>query len=110
MATDPLEPEPGDLDLGRDRWLRWLSLSNDAAEVAGIPPTDRFGALVLHRNPTTGERCMGGVRFPSETQRLVDPHSATWTVESWEPLTLSPSLLHSCGDHGFVRAGRWVAA
>lgn len=34
-----------------------------------------------------------------------------WTVESLEPLTLSPSLLcRVCGCHGFIREGRWVPA
>ncbi|MGZ6376665.1 MAG: hypothetical protein ACXWPI_18345 [Ktedonobacterales bacterium] len=34
-----------------------------------------------------------------------------WTLESWEPLTISPSVLClQCGDHGFIRNGRWVSA
>ena len=34
-----------------------------------------------------------------------------WTVESTEPLTVSPSILCGlCGTHGFWRDGRWVAA
>lgn len=34
-----------------------------------------------------------------------------WNVESWDPLTLSPSiLLKTCGLHGFIRNGRWVPA
>lgn len=115
MNVDPddavPEPEPGDLGLGHDHWLRWLFWSSTAPEFAHIPPTDRFGAIILHRNPATGERCMGGVRFPSETQRAVDPRSATWDVSSWEPLTISPSVLcRRCGDHGFVRDGEWVTA
>lgn len=36
---------------------------------------------------------------------------AYWTMESETPLTLSPSLLcTACGDHGWVRAGRWEPA
>ena len=31
------------------------------------------------------------------------------TVE-WEPLTISPSVLCQCGDHGFIRNGKWVVA
>lgn len=35
----------------------------------------------------------------------------SWTVESWEPLTISPSILRKeCGLHGWIREGRWVAA
>jgi len=34
---------------------------------------------------------------------------ACWTVESEQPLTLSPSLLcRTCGHHGFIRDGKWV--
>ena len=32
-----------------------------------------------------------------------------WTVESLDPLQLSPSLLcRSCGNHGFIRGGKWI--
>jgi hypothetical protein len=34
-----------------------------------------------------------------------------WTVVQDSPLTLAPSLLCArCGDHGFIREGRWIAA
>lgn len=34
-----------------------------------------------------------------------------WTIEQFEPLTLSPSLLcRICGHHGFVRNGCWAPA
>jgi hypothetical protein len=34
-----------------------------------------------------------------------------WDVEQEEPLTISPSLLcHVCGNHGFIREGRWIPA
>ena len=34
-----------------------------------------------------------------------------WDVEHAQPLTLSPSILcRRCGRHGFIRAGKWVAA
>lgn len=33
-----------------------------------------------------------------------------WDVVQEEPLTLSPSLLCSCGHHGFIREGKWVTA
>lgn len=32
-----------------------------------------------------------------------------WTVVSLEPLHIEPSLLCSCGNHGFIRNGQWVA-
>ncbi len=47
--------------------------------------------------------------------RKVFPDNQYWAVESWEPLTVSPSLLCTpdkggCGDHGFIKQGRWVLA
>lgn len=34
-----------------------------------------------------------------------------WTLVSLEPLHLEPSLLcRACGDHGFIRDGKWVPA
>jgi hypothetical protein len=37
------------------------------------------------------------------------PARVRWTVESLDPLTLSPSLLcRWCAKHGFIRNGRWV--
>lgn len=39
-----------------------------------------------------------------------DGETRHWTVEKLDPLTLSPSLLCSCGDHGFIREGRWEVA
>lgn len=36
------------------------------------------------------------------------PAEGKWQVESWEPITLSPSLLcTACGHHGFLRNGQW---
>lgn len=37
--------------------------------------------------------------------------TAAHTLVSRDPLTIEPSLLWPCcGVHGFIRAGRWVAA
>jgi len=58
------------------------------------------------RNPE--QRCGGSV--PLDGSRWAQP-GRSWQLVSEEPLTLSPSLLCSaCGDHGFVREGRWVQA
>lgn len=70
-----------------------------------------WGAIVEHRTPA-GAECMGGyITFDGPVQREQDPGRPKWVVESREPLTLIPSLLCTqCGDHGFVREGRWVRA
>lgn len=37
--------------------------------------------------------------------------SDLWTLVSWEPLTIAPSILcGQCGDHGYIRNGRWESA
>lgn len=37
------------------------------------------------------------------------PHG--WALVKTEPLTISPSILcGSCGTHGYIRDGRWLAA
>jgi len=61
------------------------------------------GLAYWHPRTDTGATCEG----------WVPTHAAdySWTIESREPLTLSPSLLCTrCGHHGFVRGGEWVPA
>lgn len=37
------------------------------------------------------------------------PPSHTWELVSLDPLHLEPSLLcRVCGDHGFIRDGKWA--
>lgn len=46
-----------------------------------------------------------------EARAVTTEQGPKWTVESWDPLTLSPSLqCRSCAHHGFIREGRWVPA
>ncbi len=110
------------IDLGDGHTLRFIGWHPDRAIPANrdryhdIPDIERYGAIVAHFAPD-GTPCEGFVTFDTPEVRalmqtwVVPPKPPLWTVEQWEPLTLSPSLLCSaCGDHGFVRAGRWVRA
>lgn len=66
----------------------------------------------FHRHPKTNKWCGGFVPFNVETAFLT-AHSDKWEVESYDPLTLSPSIvctMPNCGHHGFIRNGRWVPA
>lgn len=64
-----------------------------------------------HPRPDGQGQCAGGGWLDLPGVAADFPESPRWTVESWEPLTLSPSLLcRGCGRHGFVRDGRWVPA
>lgn len=121
MAGDESERE---IDLGHEHFLRYLSWSPDrsipanAERYADIPDIERYGAIIRHRpgpHPDVPpERssgwCEGGLTFDNEATRRLGTSHATWTVESWDPLAISPSVLCSCGDHGFVRGGQWIPA
>ncbi len=88
------------LDLGHGVALQFTSWGDH----------DRVGYLLDHTKPD-GSVCEGGGLFDLPGVREAFPGRAVWTVESWEPLTLSPSLLCSaCGHHGFVRDGHWIPA
>jgi hypothetical protein len=101
----------GPLDLGHDHRLRWTSWAPDRdlnPQHADLPDVERFGAILWHRRGD-GHECEGSITFDGEVARQlgIEPR---WTVEAWEPLTLSPSILALCGDHGHIRGGRWVPA
>lgn len=70
----------------------------------------------IHRHATTGEWCGGYVNFdvPESQAAASRPR---WQLLNAElaSLHMEPSLLCSpdkggCGDHGFIRDGRWVSA
>lgn len=98
------------IDIGDGRWLQPINhLCEGLIGTPASTPT-LYGYIDYHSRPDTGERCEGSLR--------VCPHHIgtpgkrrLWTIDQLEPLTLSPSLLcTACGDHGFVREGRWVPA
>lgn len=109
--TRELEWTP-DLDLGDEHWLQFTSWVPDRElnpQFADLPDVERFGAVIAHRKEN-GIICQGGIVFDGEAARRTQPNQARWTVENWDPLTVSPSLLCGCGDHGFIRGGKWVRA
>lgn len=135
-----------DIDLGDDHYLtftRWepddLSANHQwlgIPEGQPLPVVEKWGATVRHYRPD-GTLCEGCITFDGEWQRRVhhinvercrregkpEPCDPCWKVESWEPLTVSPSLLcrapvydadgkkvGECNDHGFIRNGKWERA
>jgi hypothetical protein len=85
----------GDLtDLGEGHWINFT-------EHGGV----RVGLIDIHAGKD-GRLHAGGVHF--DMPEAVG--TARWTVNSMEPLDLSPSLLCSCGDHGYIKGGKWVSA
>lgn len=110
---DPFTPDKIDIDLGDGHALKYTSWKPDRdlnPQYADLADVERIGAIVSHVKPD-GSKCWSGIFFECEATRRAFPGHAVWTVESWEPLTLSPSLLcRLCNDHGFIRDGRWVRA
>lgn len=94
---------PFSLDFGNACGLTWLQ--NDREEV--------IGAIEYHLTPE-GKRCEGMISFdvPERDERYkTNPDAPTWEVQSWIPLTISPSILcRICGHHGFIREGAWISA
>jgi hypothetical protein len=100
------------IDLGHDHTLRYFAWSPDRElnpQYDGIPDEPRAGAIIEHKQPD-GSECSGAIHFNTPVTRQIMAERARWAVESWEPLTISPSVLCSCGDHGFIRDGKWVPA
>lgn len=102
-----------DIDLGNNHWIKFYGWHPDRdinPQYDGIPDIERCGAQVAHKNKE-GDWCASGIHFDTEDVRKVFSPTSLWQVISWEPLTLSPSLLcMRCGDHGFIRDGKWVIA
>lgn len=102
-----------EVDLGHGHTLRYLGWAPDRElnpQYDGIPDVERWGAVITHPHHATGQECEGMVTFDGEVQRQLEPDRPKWTVDVVEPLTLSPSILCGCGDHGYIRDGRWVPA
>lgn len=99
------------IDIGHDHFITYFEWAPDRTlnhQYEGIADEDRCGVMMYHKTPE-GRYCGGGVTFETPAMRAVH-RGPMWKVESEEPLTLSPSILCSCGDHGFIRDGRWHPA
>jgi hypothetical protein len=128
MSDDQWTP---DLVLGAGHtliWTEWLpdlDLNPQYRDVPSLQTHEHYGAIIRHpagphvkpwATDFCGEGiCEGGVVFDTATARAMHAISAiggtaVWTVQSWDPLTISPSILCECGDHGFIRGGEWIPA
>lgn len=88
------------LDLGGGRSFRFTKAYGSE---------DIVGGIESHPRPDSDEPCEGFVHF--DVPANASETGPKWTVTSWDPLTLEPSLLcRVCGNHGFIRNGEWVPA
>lgn len=98
-----LQTKDGLIDIGEGHSIKFVSYKDDEKT-----------AIQDHHLTKDGKPCKGFVPFEggawaSEFKEVKNYQA--WKVESLEPLTLSPSLLCTvCGDHGFIREGKWVKA
>ncbi len=67
---------------------------------------DKFGAIFRHPKPDGSGWCYCRLWFKDPGYVI----QQVWTVQSWEPLTLDPSVQCHCGYHGHIRDGKWVSA
>ncbi len=105
-------PDPDGIDIGDDHQIKFFCWAPDRTlnpQYAGMPDIEKAGCMIWHKNPKDGSQCCGAINF--ESMRALVPDRAIWQVQSLDPLTVSPSVLcMRCGDHGFIRNGRWVKA
>lgn len=93
-----------DLEIGSEHYV-WFGHSPDWPEQCecGGEHCENFEATyiwIAHPHAQTGEPCIGAC----------NTRPGGWTLVSKDPLTLTPSVACSCGDHGFVTDGKWVRA
>jgi hypothetical protein len=96
-----MSDERDDLDLGDGHRIVFAEYKGDR----------RVGGNVIH--PPVEGKCNGDgwISFEGRAWASELAGIPSWKVESEEPLTLSPSILcRACGDHGFIREGKWVKA
>lgn len=113
-----IDGKPDPLDFGQGVTGRFASWSPDRdlnPDLAHVPDVDRYALIWEHPRPDGQGLCHSALTLDSPSARQLEPGKPMWTVESWDPLTLSPSILCSpdkggCGIHGYIRDGRWVAA
>lgn len=109
-SESPIADEPGWTDIGHDHAIRFatwdpdLTLNPHYECYADILPIDPAGVTVRHGD------CLSGATFDT-MPAAVRHDNQTWHLVSKDPLTIEPSLLCTrCGDHGFIRDGRWIPA
>lgn len=102
---------PDAIDLGGGHWAR---LFREGEDLNGQPDGVAMGptAGFFHVHPSKGgadipegEPCAGTVTFGDPGYDSTG--RAHWQLHSLDPLHVEPSILCSCGRHGFVRNGRW---
>jgi len=86
-----------DLDLGPGYQGRFVSWGPDRGlnpQYEDMPDVERYGLIISHpdaRDPAKTHDSM--IVFDGPVQQKLAPDTPRWQVESWDPLTISPSVL-----------------
>lgn len=101
---DEIREEDYPLDFGsgfRGRWVGWHPDREINPQYEGIPDLEK--AVLMLKCP----HGVGGVSVHPSTHDAIFKE-AGWTVHSWDPLTLTPSISREeCGCHGYIIDGKW---
>ncbi len=106
MIINQIEHE---LDLGNNHWLSFTQWKPDRdlnPQYKDLPDNDRIGGIISHLKED-GTWCQGSIWFDCIQTRTVFSKHPLWQVLVWEPLTCNSSFLCHCGDHGYIRNGKW---
>lgn len=97
--TAPLDPPADAIDIGGDHRIKLASFEGEPA-----------GIDYWHLKPD-GSWCKGWADFRGSKWAVQFGPNTGWELVKLNPLTLAPSLLcRVCGDHGFIREGKWMTA
>ena len=91
-----------DLDLGDGHWLDW-SIYKDS----------RCGGIITHTSQATETGFCSGAFWTDGRYAADHPGRKhdIWAISGPDDRpTLSPSFRCHCGDHGYIRDGKWVRA
>lgn len=120
-----------DLDLGSDVYLSWTYGTQEGFDhlpFSERPRTEQpIGCTLFFKDPGSASGWdIGGLTFSSAPgayrefqQDGQTRQRPTWDVQSWAPLTLTPSILNpghkttygeTATRHGFITGGRWIPA
>lgn len=90
-------------ELGLPRYVKpdvWLDMNHCLEFTTHQGASGPTGALFCHRKPD-GSWCIGGFQWAA-------PDGPNWQLVSMQPFHVEPSIhCLSCGEHGFIRDGKW---
>lgn len=109
---------PPDLDLGLGvlgwfhSWAPDRTIESNRVRYEGMADIEKVGMKLEHDKPDGSGRHAGAIMFDLPGMREVFNDRDMWQVQSWEPLTLTPSVhcnpaKGGCGWHGFITDGKW---